>query len=312
MSVANSLATSPPAQALTITRVVDAPLELVYAAWTDPVQIAKWFVLDGMSTRHEGIEVRPGGNWLFSLRLPDGTPVTARRNYREIVPLRRIVFYEKCEAGGSTILDGVHTVEFFEAAGKTRLTISVVLATAFDADNQQGWNGGWSQILDHLSTHLSTAGDPVSTREIATTRIYDAPRERVFSLWTDAAHLAQWWGPNGFTLTTQKMDLRVGGEWIFVMHGPDGTNYPNHIVYNEITAPERLVFSHGENLNSAPGLFHMITANFTAQGDKTHLSMQMLFRSKAERDAVAEKYGAVEGMQQTLGRLGSYLATKPS
>ncbi len=153
-----------PTRQLTLTRVVDAPLELVYAAWTDPVQIAKWFVLDGMSTRHGVIEVRTGGNWMFSARLPDGTPVEAHRTYREITPMQRIVFHEKCEAGGKTMLDGVHTVDFAEAAGKTQLTISVSLATPFDAENQQGWNWGWGQVLDHLSTHLSKAGDPVATR----------------------------------------------------------------------------------------------------------------------------------------------------
>jgi uncharacterized protein YndB with AHSA1/START domain len=64
---------------------------------------------------------------------------------------------------------------------------------------------------------------------IIATRVFDAPRELVFALWTDPEHLAQWWGPNGFTTTTHTFDMRPGGAWRFVMHGPDGRDYQNRI-----------------------------------------------------------------------------------
>jgi len=63
---------------------------------------------------------------------------------------------------------------------------------------------------------------PTADREITATRIFNAPRELVFDLWTTPEHLGQWWGPRGFTTTTHAMDMRPGGEWRFVMHGPDG------------------------------------------------------------------------------------------
>src|SRR5205085_1300696 len=81
---------------------------------------------------------------------------------------------------------------------------------------------------------------------IATTRTVDAPRELVWQMWTDPAHVGKWWGPNGFTTTTKSFDLRVGGAWLFTMHGPDGTDYPNKIVYREIVPPARLVYDHGD------------------------------------------------------------------
>jgi uncharacterized protein YndB with AHSA1/START domain len=59
-------------------------------------------------------------------------------------------------------------------------------------------------------------------REIITSRVYDAPRELVFKAWTDPKHIARWWGPNGFTTTIHEMDVRPGGAWRFIMHGPDG------------------------------------------------------------------------------------------
>jgi uncharacterized protein YndB with AHSA1/START domain len=84
----------------------------------------------------------------------------------------------------------------------------------------------------------STASD----REIVLTRVVDAPRALVWKVWTDSAHVPQWWGPTGFTTTTQEMDLRPGGRWRFVMRGPDGREYPNLITYQEIVEGTRLVF----------------------------------------------------------------------
>jgi len=137
-----------------------------------------------------------------------------------------------------------------------------------------------------------------ASREIATTRVFDAPRDLVFDAWTDPQHVAQWWGPNGFTTTTQSMDVRPGGEWIFVMHGPDGTDYKNHIVYREVVRPERLVYDH------VSGPLFRATVTFEAEGEKTRLRMQMLFETAELRKKVAEEFGAVEGLEQTLNHLG--------
>ena len=82
-----------------------------------------------------------------------------------------------------------------------------------------------------------TATRATTDREIIVTRVYDAPRELVFDAFTDPKHLSQWWGPRGFTTTTHSMDFRVGGEWRYTMHGPDGTDYKNLMVYHEINRP---------------------------------------------------------------------------
>src|SRR5262245_9107115 len=80
---------------------------------------------------------------------------------------------------------------------------------------------------------------------IITQREFDAPRALVFEVWTDPKHLAQWWGPQGFTTTTSAFDMRVGGVWRFVMHGPDGRDYQNRITFDEIVKPERIRYHHG-------------------------------------------------------------------
>jgi len=145
-----------------------------------------------------------------------------------------------------------------------------------------------------------------SDREIGTTRLLDAPRELVWKAWTDPTHVAQWWGPNGFTNTITEMDVRPGGIWRFIMHGPDGTNYPNRIAFIEVAPPERLVYVHGDD--EEHDQFH-VTVTFEKEGSKTKLTMRSLFKTKAHRDYVVEKHGAAEGMQQTLSRLTEYLST---
>src|SRR5437867_8337699 len=143
-------------------------------------------------------------------------------------------------------------------------------------------------------------------REIVVTRVVDASRELVFEAWTDPTRVVQWWGPHGFTTTIQEMVVRPGGVWRFVMHGPDGTDYPNKIVYAEIEEPERLVYTHGDD-SGGKGREFQTTVIFEEQQGKTVLTMRALFGTAAERDRVVEEVGAVEGAKQTLGRLAEYL-----
>ena len=146
-----------------------------------------------------------------------------------------------------------------------------------------------------------SAASDTSDREIVVTRIFDAPRALVFKAWTDPKHLAHWWGPNGFSITTYEMEFKPGGVWRFVMHGPDGRDYQNEVVYVEIAESERLVYKHV----SAPHF--QMTVTFADDGGKTRITAQMLFETAELRDNTIKAVGAVEGLKQTLGRLGDYV-----
>lgn len=146
-----------------------------------------------------------------------------------------------------------------------------------------------------------------SDREISTVRIFEAPRELVWQAWVKPEHVIHWWGPNGFTNTIEAMEVRAGGIWKFVMHGPDGVDYPNRIAYIEVIEPEKLVYAHGSDDSDQPGDF-LVTVIFKDLDGKTELSMKAVFKTKEARDEVVDKYGAIEGMQQTLNHLGDYLA----
>ena len=144
-------------------------------------------------------------------------------------------------------------------------------------------------------------------RSLVTTRIFDAPRDLVFEAWTHPNHLSHWWGPNGFSITTQAFDFRPGGIWRLVMHGPDGRDYQNHITFDEIVAPERIAFHHSYPEGSEK-VHHRTLVTFEDLGGKTRLTMRLLFSSVEEKERVAREYGAAEGLVQTVGRLGDYIA----
>ena len=144
-------------------------------------------------------------------------------------------------------------------------------------------------------------------RSIVTTRLFDAPRELVFDVFTNPEHISRWWGPRGFTTTTREHDLRSGGMWRFVMHGPDGTDYENKIVYREVVKPERLTYAHDGEGDHDHIRFDVVVT-FEARGDQTLLTMRSVFETAAMRNQIAEEVGAVEGAKQTLDRLGEQIA----
>jgi len=141
----------------------------------------------------------------------------------------------------------------------------------------------------------------VGELEIASTRVFEAQLEVVWMMFTVPEYVMKWWGPRGFTTTIQEMDVRPGRVWRFVMHGPDGKNYPNEIAYDEIVPLERLVYTHG------PKPRFQTTVSFKDLGGRTAVTMRGLFESAEDLRFAVEEHGAVEGLNQTLARLGEML-----
>ncbi|WAZ26376.1 SRPBCC family protein [Streptomyces cinnabarinus] len=152
-----------------------------------------------------------------------------------------------------------------------------------------------------------TRAESVTTdREIVISRVIDAPRELVFEAFTEVRHLSQWWGPEGFTTTTRSFEFREGGEWDFVLHGPDGTDYSEWIRWRRIVPAERIELLHGESPDD-PNAFESVLT-FTPDGAATRIEMRTLFPTKELRDQAVEKYHAIEGGRQTLSSLAAYVA----
>jgi uncharacterized protein YndB with AHSA1/START domain len=157
-------------------------------------------------------------------------------------------------------------------------------------------------------TTASPAGPSpfVGDRELVFHRVFTAPRELVFDAWTDPDHLARWWGPTGFTLTTSAFSAQPGRTWEFVMHGRDGRDYPNRLTFLTVDRPELLVY---EQEGDRVVVHFRVEVSFRDLGSgRTALDMHMTFDTAPMRDVVVAEYGAVEGAQQTLGRLDEHLA----
>ena len=140
-----------------------------------------------------------------------------------------------------------------------------------------------------------------ANREIFITWLFDAPGALVFDMWTDPVHIASWWAPTGFTTTITKMEPKPGGRWELVIHGPDGKDYKNRSVFEEIKKPQRIVFDH------ISGPKYRMTVEFEEQSGKTLLKIRMVFGSIRQKEEVVRHFNAEVGLRQNMEKLEEYL-----
>ncbi|MGZ3944420.1 MAG: SRPBCC family protein, partial [Mucilaginibacter sp.] len=144
------------------------------------------------------------------------------------------------------------------------------------------------------------AKSSTADRELQIERTLNAPVELVWEVFTKPEHIVNWWGPNGFTNTIYTMDVRPGGEWDFMMHGPDGRDYKNRSIYREIVPLKKIVFDHfNPNFTT--------TIEFETKGSQTHLKWHMLFETAELFEAVVKAHNAAEGLKQNIVKLNAYL-----
>jgi uncharacterized protein YndB with AHSA1/START domain len=294
-----------PGREIVSTRVFDVPPDRVFAAFADSARLARWWGPNGFTNTIHEFDLKPGGKWRLDMHGPDGTTYANESVFTEVVKPGRVVFRH---------LEPVHafqmTMTFADEAGKTRVTWQMLFDEAEECERVKPFVAGANeQNFDRLQRELNAMSEEnTADREIVTVRVFDAPRDLVFRAWTDPDHIKHWWGPRGFTTTTQQYDLKPGGTWRFVMHGPDGTDYKNRIVFTEVTPPERLAYQHAGEGDHDHIMFRNVVT-FADEGGKTRLTMRAVFPTAELRNMVVEKHGAVEGGKQTLERLGEYVAT---
>lgn len=282
-------------QDIILTRTFDATIDQVWKAITDREQMGRWY-FDLADFKAE-----VGFQFQFS-----GGPSPERQylhlcEVTEVIPEKKLTY--------SWRYDGYGGISFvtFELTGNgntTQLKFTHKGINTFPMDNPDLAIGnfieGWNFIIH---TSLKDYVENVD-KEIFSSRTFNAPRDLVWEVWTNPNHTALWWGPKGFTNTIYEMDVKVGGIFKFMMHSPDGIDFPNIISYIEVVKPERLVYNHGNFEN--PEMF-FVTIKFLEDNGKTKITMRMLFKTADERKVVVEKYGALEGQKQHLDKLDAYL-----
>ncbi len=158
-------------------------------------------------------------------------------------------------------------------------------------------------------SEMPSADEPAGDREIVVSQVVHAPAALAYNAWIEPQQLARWWGPEGFETTVHEMAVEHGGTTRLVMRGPDGVEYPNKLVYDDIKAAHRLSYrqSDDSDLDNDAAAFD-VKVLFEDEGlEQTRITMVMRFHSTAERDRVRAEYDAAGGAAQTLQRLDRFL-----
>ncbi|MDQ2067579.1 SRPBCC family protein [Xinfangfangia sp. CPCC 101601] len=277
---------------LSFEREIAAPVDTLWQAWLAPAARAIW------SAPTPEVEVsilesdpRVGGREISICQGPNPPEIRVETGWLTLDPEARSVNYEVISAEGVPQSAALVTAVFSPTVTGSRIHVTVQLsslASDMAAGYRHGFNGGLNNLRD------------VAERMMLIRRVINAPKAAVWGAWLDEASLPRWWGPEGFSCRTKRIDLRSGGEWVFDMIGPDGTVYPNHHRYQEIIPQDRLSYTllWGEN-----GPKHADAwARFDETAGATEVTLGMVFASAKECEA-AKGFGAVELGLQTLGKL---------
>ncbi len=149
---------------------------------------------------------------------------------------------------------------------------------------------------------MQNVKNDVGERQLQFSRLLDAPIELVWEVWTDPAQIGIWWGPNGVTNNIKKMNVEPGGDFVVVMHNPDGRKHELEIVFRVIEKCKKIVYAQLNHFRC------IATIEFEAVGDKTFIRWIMLFESKEFLIQCAKEYGVDWGLEQSGERLIQYLS----
>src|SRR3984893_10454907 len=200
---------------LTFERDVAAPAAVLWEAWTDPAARAVWATPTPSGTvEFVEADTRVGGREI-SLCKVDGQPdIRCENGWLVLQPVMRSVNYEVISSEGVTQSVALVTADISGTDERSRVIVTVQLSS-LAADMEAGYREGFVAGLDNL------AG--AAERTMVLQRVIHAPRSIVWGAWVNPDTLPRWWGPEGFSCRTKRIDLRAGGEWVFDMIAPDGT-----------------------------------------------------------------------------------------
>lgn len=298
---------------LDLSRHFDAPRGLVFTAWSDGIHLRRWCAPAGFTVTDGGGDFREGGAWHAELTRDDGTVLRAEGDYLEIEPGRRIVHSHRWAVAegvvpGASGRERRLEVTLSDEGEGTRLGLR--MGPFEERTKRDGHRSGWTESFEGLDAYLPEmiAANPAPADEpvIRLVRVYPYPPARVWKAWADPGHIGHWWGPDGFTTTTHSFNFREEGCWHFTMHGPDGIDYPNRIRFVTVDEPRHLAYHHQGEDEADDSVFDTdVTLASVAGG--TRVTLTMRFISVEVRNNVARTFGAIEGGQRTLARLGARL-----
>jgi uncharacterized protein YndB with AHSA1/START domain len=228
---------------INLTRVYDAPVKMVWDAWTDPAQVAKWWGPRGFTITSHSKDLKPGGTWIYTMHGPDGVDYPNKHTYLEVKEHSLMVYDHGANPNDDSPPLFRVTVRFEELQGKTRLEMTMALATAEAATETKkfirkaGGNTTWDRLAEFLTERYQKKDIFVINRS------FDAPIETLYKMWADPKHLARWLPPTGFTMEFIRAEIRPGGTSFYSMSNGAGMKMYGRVSYQELTPPRRLVYT---------------------------------------------------------------------
>ena len=311
-----------PGRDIVITRVINAPREKVWKAWTKPERLMRWWGPKSFTAPVSRIDFRVGGMYIHCMRGPDGMDYWSTGVYREIVPLERFVATDSFADENGKVVPASHygmtgkwpkellvTVTFKERKSGTKMVLrhTGVPAGKMRELTRQGWEESFDKLALSLvgsEREVTIAGTTFvaepGKQEVVYTREFRAPRERVFKVYTDPARIPQWWGPRNLTTTVEKMDVRPGGLWRFVQRGKEGQEYAFRGAFHSVKAPEQVIQTF--EYEPLPGHVSLETATFKEHKGRTTLTGRTVFQTVEDRDGML-RWNMREGLAESMGRL---------
>lgn len=301
------------ANEIRLTRVYDAPVALVWDAWTKDEHVVHWWGPRGFSLTTHAKDLRPGGSWAYTMHGPDGKDWPNFTRYLEVEPRAKLVYDHGASSADAQPLFRV-TARFTDLGDRTELDIRMTLASAEAAAQTRtfvkaaGGNGTWDRLAEFLEQQTSNA------RVFVINRSFEADVATMFDLWTKPEHFAKWLPPAGMTMAFVRIDVRAGGEGFYSM-GNDTVTMYGRVAYTRIERPHLLEYTQcftdaqGELSRHPlaplwPAYMHT-TVRFTEEGpSRTRVTVRWEPDRSATADEIAAFTEARGGM--TVGWTGSF------
>lgn len=306
---------------LRIIRVYDAPVKLVWDAWTDPDKAALWWGPRGFTITTHSKDLRPGGHWHYTMHGPDGTDYPNKTHYFEVEEQAKLVY----DHGANDDQPPLFRVKvtFAEKDGKTTMDMRMALKTPEEAEKMRGFikeaggNSTWDRLAEFVEKQTS------NNETFVINRSFDAPIDLVFDVWSKPEHISKWLAPRGFEMQYFRTDIKPGGSSFYLMTNAAGAKMYGRAEYVEVQKPHRISYKQqfcdeNENVTRHPMAptwpATMLTTIQFAEEDDNHtrvtVTMQPIGDNTAEEIETFTngRSGMTMGWTGSFDQLEEYLA----
>jgi uncharacterized protein YndB with AHSA1/START domain len=235
------MATKTKSNEIKIIRIYEAPVKMVWAAWTDPEQVSRWWGPRGFTLTHHSKDLRPGGHWHYTMHGPDGVDYPNKTVYHEVEECAKLVY----DHGGNDEQAPLFRVAalFSEVQGKTKLDMTMTLATPEAAEETRkfikkaGGNATWDRLAEFLTK------ESCGEEQFVINRTFDAPLDLMFDAFVDPARMSKWTPPTGFKMQFIRSDIRPAGSSFYVMTDGKNIKMYGRCEYLSIEKPDHIQYT---------------------------------------------------------------------